>query len=929
MSIQYNDNIYNPLIPKSVITIDDDGENVNIMKSNVMKYCRELYVLVPLNQVNYMDILFTEFSKEKINDFILYKCSNRLLKSDSHYNNLLYVNQELFQTCNKFNYELNDMIFIVPIFNSTFNNIKNYIDSFDDKENLKEIYNMIILMKEFNSSNNTKNNNIIKNMILSLKESDYWTNFLNCKLNLTNEFNKRCFNIKLFRNINNQDEIKQFLQMLEKEKLDENYLEEIYKNKKYIDPSTIINKNGFKLYYMEKNTEFTNDMIHNMFECLNAENKFLMFCYLLVSKRYAHLVINNQKVLDTMKPFVLKYIELFEYLFGYAWMKLYFEESIKKSYTKTNDNFVFTAETASLLPVFPLDINNPQKNPYCPLMIANDVLQPTMNVGSMQIDWSKHNSRICNTFEFLDRFNIFCTRKTNNNLFEGIDFKEHKMGITGSAMTACMQYEHPLLKLFTTPQNTNEEKIYDRYFTEYYAESDIDVMIKTEDMFEFLDISKKVYKKVSDNIVKFNDGATLEHVKYTNLKTTYFFIDKEFIMNNIELFKLPYDIIITQLNSDTIKKILLPIIKQEHDKFYMKELEDFSEEEIENLKVLYPEYFKFDEECITIRLFDRKYKNTVENVNTNINISEEDLQHSLDTMENDDHQVNEFKFIEEDCFVKFNIKCRISSVHIDRDLEVFPIKGDDFMGVVNQFHVPCVRAYYDGTTIHMSPSFITAHLTYMNLNYKYVAGTKDPIEIINKYRMRGFGTWLNKEEVKLFIKYINKMEFWNNLYNISIDNVNTFKNAIGFLPISHKLFRPRLYNSSYYDCKNVRFILLEGDIYNEYKMKFNIPYDYYQKKYNSKINNTISIPNDYYQKKYNSKINNTIRNINFINPNSGYVNKLDKDIIQAYNYVCVIPDLSTFDYKPKLYKDCLFKVNDDKKETSTETECTTETKSNN
>ena len=52
----------------------------------------------------------------------------------------------------------------------------------------------------------------------------------------------------------------------------------------------------------------------------------------------------------------------------------------------------------------------------------------------------------------------------------------------------------------------------------------------------------------------------------------------------------------------------------------MKELEDFSKE-IENLKVIYPEYFKFDEECITIRLFDRKYKNTVEHINTNINLS--------------------------------------------------------------------------------------------------------------------------------------------------------------------------------------------------------------------------------------------------------------------------------------------------------------------
>jgi hypothetical protein len=879
MSIQYNDNQYNPLIPTSIIKFDDNGTDVNILKSNVMKYCRDLYVLVPLNNIDYMDILFSNFNEDKIKDFILYKCSNRLLKSDSHYNNLIYVSKELFQKCNKFKYELENDIFVVPIFNTTFNNIKNYIDSFDEKENLKEIYNMIILMKEFNPTNNFKNDNIIKNMILSLKESDYWTNYMNCKLNLTNAFEKRRFNIKLFKNINNQEDIKHFLQNLEKEKLDENYLEEIYKNKKYIDPSTIINKKGFKLYYMERNTEFTNENIYNIFECLNTENKFLMFCHLLVSKRYSHLVINNYKVIKIMRPTIVKYITLFEYLFGYAWLKLYFEESIKKSYAKTNDTFIFTAETASLLPIFPLDINNPQKNPYCPLMISNNILQPTMNIGSMQIDWSIHNSRICNTEEFLERFNIFCTRKTNNNLFEGINFKEHKMGITGSAMTACMQYEHPLLKLFTTPENTNEEKIYDRYFSEYYSESDIDIMIRTEDMFEFLNTSKKIYKKVSDNIKKFNNDARQEHIKSTILKTIYFFINKEFITNNIKLFKLPYDIIISQLNSETIKKILLPVIKKEHDNFYKKELEDFSGEEIDNLKKVYPEYFIFDEKSIVIRLFDKKYKNTVEKVNTNIELNEVDLQHSLNIMENETVQTNEFQFIEQDCFVKFNIKNKISSVFIDHDLEIFPIKGNDFMGVVNQFHVPCVRAYYDGTTVYMTPSFITAHLTYMNLNYKYVAGTIDPIEIINKYRMRGFGTWLNKEEIKLFIKYINKMQFWNNLYNIDINNGGTFKSALGFLPITHKIFRPRLYNSVHYESKDIRFVILESDIYTTFTVEYNIPSNYYSMKYNCK------------------NCENVMKNIQFINDISGYINKLDKYIIQIYNYIYVIPDIISEKFK--------------------------------
>ena len=409
---------------------------------------------------------------------------------------------------------------------------------------------------------------------------------------------------------------------------------------------------------MERNVEFTNEDIFNIFKCLNSENRFLLFCNLLVSKRYAHLVINNQKVMEMMKKYILKYIQLFEYLFGYAWLKLYFEESIKKSYTKTNDTFVFTAETACLLPVFPLDINNPQNNPYCPLMVANDVLQPTLNVGSMKIDWSKHNSRICNTQE-LYRFNIFCTQNSKNNLFQGIDFKDHKMGITGSIMTACMQYEHPLIKLFTTPQNTSEEKIYDRYFNEYYAESDIDVMIKTEDMFEFIDISKKIYNKVCDNIIKFVKSADPVHIKSNILKTIYFFIDKEFIMSNIKLFNLPYDIIVSQLNSETIKKLLLPIIKREHDKYYRKELEDFTSEEIENLKIGYPEYFEFNENNITIRLFDRKYKNTVEKINTNINLSDEDLQFTLDSMENEQNIPNNFKLIEEDCFVKFNIKHKI------------------------------------------------------------------------------------------------------------------------------------------------------------------------------------------------------------------------------------------------------------------------------
>ena len=92
------------------------------------------------------------------------------------------------------------------------------------------------------------------------------------------------------------------------------------------------------------------------------------------------------------------------------------------------------------------------------------------------------------------------------------------------------------------------------------------------------------------------------------------------------------------------------------------------------------------------------------------------------------------------------------------------------------------------------------------MNYKYVAGKKDPLDIINKYRMRGFGTYLNKEEVKLFIKYITVNNFWKNLYCVDSKSIQTYKNCLGYLDINHRLYRPRLFNCCHFENKNIRYI---------------------------------------------------------------------------------------------------------------------------
>ena len=120
--------------------------------------------------------------------------------------------------------------------------------------------------------------------------------------------------------------------------------------------------------------------------------------------------------------------------------------------------------------------------------------------------------------------------------------------------------------------------------------------------------------------------------------------------------------------------------------------------------------------------------------------------------------------------------------------------------MVARFHLPCVRAYYNGSNVYMTPSCISAHLTFMNLDYKYITGSKDPIDIKNKNRMRGFGTWLNSNEKKIITKYSREVNFWNNLYTIDAkaSEESAAKSIFGTLSLNHKLFRPRLYNMDSY-----------------------------------------------------------------------------------------------------------------------------------
>ena len=89
----------------------------------------------------------------------------------------------------------------------------------------------------------------------------------------------------------------------------------------------------------------------------------------------------------------------------------------------------------------------------------------------------------------------------------------------------------------------------------------------------------------------------------------------------------------------------------------------------------------------------------------------------------------------------------------------------------------------------MLPSCIGACMTLTNIEYKYFAGSKDPIEVINKYRQRGFTTILNDKERIKMIKYSHDVEKWKDLYEIHGLNKRDTDRIFRPLDINSKLFR--------------------------------------------------------------------------------------------------------------------------------------------
>jgi hypothetical protein len=857
----------NPLLnTKAIITTIDvyTDEEVTVNQFNIGKYFKHVYCLCPFTQIDFNILNKNTLEQSEIDQItsqmILYKTNINILKNMIHYGNLLYIQKDSIIKANHFNYNLEEMVLIIPFFNISFLNLQKYIDSLNGINTFDKLYDMIILNNYFGEDIKKQQFQLnLDHIIKTLSCSDFWKLEYNCKCNLTQLFNQRNFNFTILKASSNKiitDAISKLNIPIKG-----NYLEEIFKTRKYMDPSSVLCKKGYRLYSVVKSCQYTIQDIFNLFNILDDKLQFILYCQLIMSKEYCHLAINNILIQNDM---ISKNINIFEYLYGYAWLRFYYEESICKYNMKTTEMFIFDINTASKLPVFHFDYNNPQSNPYMPILVGNKSLNPATNIGGVVNNTTNH--RICNLEEFIERFNIFCCNNKDKNLFQNIKFEDYKMAISGSIMTACLQYYHPLLEIYNVP-NMSMNDLYNRFFNEYYCDSDIDIMIRTYDNFEFLDIGRNLYNMIKKNILSLYDYAEESHTNLVINKSVYLFVTNEFIRENIVLSdlsgNLTEDIVISLLNSPIIIKLFVPYAIRLHKIEMNKVLESLTDSDKTQLVIKYPEYFDFNPANLVVKLYNKKLNSTMVQTKNASEYTEEELEKILDFSSDEPtshisdigngSNGNDINGIS----LTFSFKLRIISAQLDHDLEIFPIKKDDFMSTVSQFHMPCVRAYYNGN-VYLTPSCISAHMTFMNIDYKYFAGSKDPIEIINKYRMRGFGTWLNENEIKQFIKYSEIVPFWQNLYSIQLHNKKSIASCLGPLELNHRLFYPRQFNFHLYTNQKIRPI------------PFDEPYVHVT------VNNKIT-KSEYYSSRYSSVKN--VMNQKIICPDTGYVLPIPSNIL--------------------------------------------------
>lgn len=737
--------------------------------------------------------------------FVLIPCTRRFLYGDLQSKRSIRVAKEHLNYFNHNNVALENEEIVVPMFELCEDAAKLHISLYENDSNASSMANILNLNNYYNHNFKARTQQQLSQQIRSIKESDYWSNPTNCNITMTEQFLKRSFqwkdiltdkvkNIIISKSANSQNghELIRVLGKLANTEDGYQLVGHTSKPDAFTDIGIALQDSEKRTYYAtvdNNELKITKSQVTEMFESqLTEREMYDLFNTLLVSKEYCHMVLNNHVVLSKMKTLISKYMPLYKYLMGYAWNAFYIEECLFKTKTTKNSRYIFDIKTANLLPFFPFSCDDLHQNPYMTTTISEKACDPVNNCMALHVFEDHIGYGIDTLDRFRWKFNLFTTGDPNKNIFDGLEWGNH-YAISGSLMPAFLTIKSPLFDL-TVNKEDPEYKQWLSYFNQYYAESDIDFMCNDDSVFDFMDSINNVRLLVEKNL-----STPKEHIKVQvePIRSTAIVIYGQYLTEKLDEIReytckpdLTVEQILSNLDANEVKEYFYGVYtdnKRKNNRIQRTAIKGKN-------NPLYEDYFKIlpiDDINIICSTFEIEKDATVP--------KDSESCFYLNDFKDADKRVPEKQNV---MLLKISetIKFKFRSEKMLHSIEAFRVKSNDFFSTVARFHLPCVRAYYNGENVYMTPSCITANLTGINIDYKYFAGVRDPIDILNKYRMRGFGTLLNATEKQHMTFYNGNVTRWSKMFNVDPKNKESVKGLYGFKDVNDNVFKPYLLEGS-------------------------------------------------------------------------------------------------------------------------------------
>jgi hypothetical protein len=760
--------VSNTLYGNKQLFVDGQLKNIDQMSvDELYGHFKSLYVLAFTDEFfdnenfDNLSIFETVLQEKKLENYYknvcLIRCPFKVLSNDIIRHSISIINIDIIKNLDhKPEDQYNDYTLVAPIFTISKSDIKLYLSQF--KNYLLDDYFKIKFLNYY--FGNVKKIKDISYMIDNCDESLYWSNYANCKLNISIAFMNRNFNFIDLTKIEDK-KLEQAIETIRNLPEDGgNYLSHMFRKQNFVDASNAIKKDGYLIYRMSPKKDLANfsEIISKLHQEMAHDELMMLLVNVMISKEYCHLILNDAKIMELFVKLSPKYYSELNIrkIIAYGWLSLYLEETIRKSFSDVNDRFVFSADVASKLPTYGYNLMRLKDNPYFPFLV-NTSLYEDMNVyGIDNYSWANYDNvqnidkdlikskyGVADIETFKLRLNVFMSGSKSVNLFKYVNFDN--IAISGSVMSASMANFNPLI--FNTDCDFNS------FVDEYYSGADLDVMCNIQDTFEYIDKAHELNDSLDKMTKEINymNVSVIEPIKngviFLNFKKLEEIIVEHKMNCTVETFKDNL-----QANKQKFYILYVQYKIEQHKKYFDENHEKYSDPKyngffeilpIENIEIFIKNFYDIDEE------------------------------------------ENNSKYI-----ISEGLKFKIKVSGMKRHIELFQIKYPNFFSTVHKFHLPCVRSYYDGKMVYMLPSAVTAYMTLTNIDYKYFAGKKDPIEVINKYRHRGYGTLLNDRERIKLLKYSYDVEKWRKLYDLRSLAKKESEKIFKPIYIKNMFFRP-------------------------------------------------------------------------------------------------------------------------------------------